>query len=220
VRSGGTGYQIRWRYALLTLNYLAHVTLALPTPEARLGSLLGDFARGLAVERLPREVREGLEEHRAVDRFFDAAPEVRAAHGMFPPELRRFAGIFIDVFVDHALARHWERLRPAHIGDAPLADVTASLYGALQDYADLLPPRLCEVAPYMIRDDWLAGYGELANIERALHGLARRLRRPSPLADGIRVLREHTARFDELAFAVFPRSVAWARSRSAGAGHP
>ncbi len=193
------------------MNYLAHVTLALPTPEARLGALLGDFARGLDVERLPPAIRQGLDEHRAVDRYFDSAPEVRAAERLFPTELKRFAGILIDVFVDHALVRHWEALRPAHVGDDSLGEVTASLYGALDTYAALLPPRLQHVAPYLVRDDWLAGYGSLANIERALQGLARRFRRPTPLAEGIAVLRAQPEAFDELAFAVFPRCVQWAR---------
>jgi acyl carrier protein phosphodiesterase len=187
------------------------VTLAAPTGEARLGALLGDFARGLDLGGLPAAVASSLAEHRAVDRFFDAQPEVQAAHSHFPPALRRFAGILIDVFVDHALVRHWEQLRPPHVGEASLHDVTASLYRALEDHASLLPPRLAQVAPLMIRDDWLAGYGALANVERALAGLARRLRRPTPLAEGIEVLRARTEVFDELAFTVFPRTVTWAR---------
>lgn len=199
------------------MNYLAHVALAEASDEARLGALLGDFARGLDVAALPLAARRGLEEHRAADVWFDAQPEVRAARARFPPELRRVAGILVDVFLDHVLVRHWPRLCPAHLAGAPLAEVTTSLYRALERHAALLPPRLAHVAPAMARDDWLASYGALENVERALAGLARRLRRPTPLASGIAVLRADLAAFEALGFDVFPRAVEWARAGRASA---
>ena len=38
------------------MNYLAHATLAEPSDEARLGAILGDFARGLDEAALPADV--------------------------------------------------------------------------------------------------------------------------------------------------------------------
>ena len=87
------------------MNYLAHAALAEPSDEARLGALLGDFARGLDEAALPEATRYALLEHRALDRWFDAREDVRAARAWFPPELRRFAGILIDVFVVLLLLR-------------------------------------------------------------------------------------------------------------------
>lgn len=198
------------------MNYLAHVAIAEPTSEARLGALLGDFARGLDEESLPEATRRALHEHRAVDVEFDARPEVRRARALFPGELRRYAGILVDVFVDHFLVLEWSELRPAHLVDVELGEVTASLYRALQDHAAALPPRLARVAPSMSRHDWLGSYGDVRNVERALIGIERRLRRPAGLVRGLDVL---VSRRDELARLtrdVFPDMARWAARRREG----
>jgi acyl carrier protein phosphodiesterase len=65
------------------VNHFAHLYLARPTVESRVGNLLGDFARGLDTDRLPEAVRAGLEHHRAVDAFTDAHPEVLACKALF-----------------------------------------------------------------------------------------------------------------------------------------
>lgn len=193
------------------MNYLAHAALAEPTDEARLGSLLGDFRRGLELERLPQATRHAIEEHQAVDVWFDSHPLVRAERAAFPPHLRRFAGILIDVFADHFLVLHWETLGPA-----PLKDVTQSLYRALECYRDVLPPRLVSVAPHMAAHDWLGSYGEETNIEKALAGIARRLSRPTPILEGMDVLRERRAHLQTLVLAVFPEALAWTAQRRQG----
>ena len=43
----------------------------------------------------------------------------------------------------------------------------------------------------MRRDDWLVGYGRVEGVERALIGIAKRCRRPNPLASGTAVLLAH-----------------------------
>ena len=194
------------------MNYLAHVTLAEPTDDARLGSLLGDFRRGLEPERFPAATRYALEEHRALDAWFDALDETRTLRRTFPQDLVRFGGILIDVFVDHALVRHWDELVGRPDGLA-LAGVTESLYRALDTHASALPPRLARIAPRMARDDWLQSYGDLENVERALEGIASRLSRTTPIARGIVVLRERRPEFDAFARDVLPRTRAWLAER-------
>lgn len=81
------------------MNHLAHAFLAPDSPEARVGSILGDFVRGVRVEALPENVRRGVRHHFAVDRFTDRHPEVLASKAVFSRERRRFAGVALD----HAL---------------------------------------------------------------------------------------------------------------------
>lgn len=195
------------------MNYLAHAALAEPSDEARLGAILGDFARGLDEAALPPDVHYALLEHRALDRWFDAREDVRAARAWFPPELRRFAGILIDVFVDHVLANEWGALGPA-----PLTDVSGSLYRSFETYAHLLPPRLAEVGPRMASQDWLGGYGDRDNIGRALAGIERRMRRETGLTAGIAVLDSHAEPLRELTFRAVPEALVWVGARRARDG--
>ena len=195
------------------MNYLAHAALAEPSDEARLGAILGDFARGLDEAALPADVHYALLEHRALDRWFDAREDVRAARAWFPPELRRFARILIDVFVDHVLAREWRTLGPV-----PLTDLSGSLYRSFDTYAHLLPPRLAEVGPRMASQDWLGGYGDRDNIGRALAGIERRMRRTTGLTAGIAILDSHAEQFRELTLRALPEAFGWVGARRARDG--
>ncbi len=91
------------------MNHFAHLVLARPTVESTVGNLLGDFARGVDLAALVPAVRAGLDNHRAVDRFTDSHPRVRAMKRAFSPARRRFAGIALDIYFDHLLIRHWDR---------------------------------------------------------------------------------------------------------------
>ena len=53
------------------MNWLAHLRLAPDEPLVRLGNLAGDFVRGVDVSSLHPDVRRGVLQHRAIDRFVD-----------------------------------------------------------------------------------------------------------------------------------------------------
>lgn len=195
------------------MNYLAHVTLCEPTAEARLGALLGDFGRGLEVERLSATMRFALEEHRAIDSWFDSHELVRAQRLRFPKHLQRFAGILLDVFSDHVLVNHWDALV-----DVPLAEVTSSLYRSFDSYRDVLPPRLERVAPSMAEHDWLASYGDPKNVALALRGIERRMRRPTPIAQGIAELERRGGEIEAFFLELWPEVRMWTLERRAALG--
>lgn len=165
------------------MNYLAHVFLSHATPDAIVGAMLGDFVKGRTVEGWNEDVCAAIRLHRAVDRYTDLHPLTSASRRLIGAERRRFAGILVDVFYDHFLARHWNRFHPR-----PLAEFTQSIYAALWPRRTELPPRLQRILPWMVQDDWLASYGDVAAVDAALNGLARRFRyrnRTQALATGI-----------------------------------
>mgnify|MGYP000548355435 CR=1 FL=1 len=91
------------------MNHLAHVFLAPDSPEARVGSILGDFTRGVDLSTLPDPVKQGVRHHRAVDSFTDQHPDVLASKQVFSRQRRRFAGVALDILYDHFLLKHWDR---------------------------------------------------------------------------------------------------------------
>lgn len=160
------------------MNWLAHLYLARHDDAAMLGALLGDFVFGRSgLERFGVvEAREILV-HRRVDGFTDTHPAVTALRTRFPDGLRRYAGIALDVYFDHLLARDW----PCWVaGDAvpPTLDAfNARAYRILEARFDQLPPRLQAIAPAMVSRDWLGGYRERENVDRAVVRIAQRLSR-------------------------------------------
>lgn len=187
------------------MNYLAHAWLARHSDDAILGALLGDFVFGQAALRdWPRAVREEIVVHRHVDRTTDTHPAVVAARALFPDGLRRYAGIVLDVYFDHCLARDWERW-----DDGPLNDFTARVYRVMRERHDALPPRLRAIAPRMQREDWLGSYRERGNVDGALRGIATRLSRHGErLVACLPVLRAHEGAIDATFDAFFPDLVA------------
>ena len=168
------------------MNYLAHLYLADPDPEAWLGSLMGDFAKGTIDSSLPPAIRQNIELHRRIDAFTDTHPLVGASKGRLQREFRRYGGILVDIFYDHFLASDWARFAAL-----PLSRFARSVYAALTIHYDTLPVPMRRSVSYMIANDLLLSYRDIAGVERALRGIEGRLKRPSRLGEAVADLRAH-----------------------------
>ena len=184
------------------MNYLAHAWLARHSDDAILGAILGDFVFGQStLPDWPAAIRAEIVRHRRIDRYTDDHPAVATARGLFDDAgLRRYAGIVLDVYFDHCLARGWPRWN-----DTPLDAFTARVYRVLLAHREQLPPRLHAIAPRMAAHDWLGSYRERGNVDHAVHGIATRLSRNGErLVACLDVLREHEAHVDAAFEAFFP----------------
>ena len=172
------------------MNWLAHLFLSEPDVEHRLGNLLADVVKGKARAALPPGVRRGIACHQAIDAFTDAHPVVYLSKRRLSEEYGRFAGILVDVFYDHFLARDW----PLY-ASMPLGQFTAEVYASFQAYAAALPEEARELIARLSDGDLLGSYRTLAGIEAALRRLSRRLEarlgRPFALERGIGELEVH-----------------------------
>ncbi|WP_240097391.1 ACP phosphodiesterase [Thermomonas flagellata] len=201
------------------MNYLAHAWLARHSDAAILGALLGDFVRGPPpADAWPAEVRAEILLHRHVDTWTDRHPRIVTLRAGFGP-YRRFAGIVLDVYFDHCLARD-----PAYWQDEPLAAFCRRVYGVLATHRAQLPPRLAALAPRMAAEDWLGGYRRRAQVDAAIIGLAGRLSRHGErLRACLPLLRTQQAMIDRGFDAFFPALCAEVGRVRAGKGsgpHP
>ncbi len=188
------------------MNYLAHLYLAEQSLEGLLGSLLGDFVKGRLDDRFPETVRRGIALHRAIDSFTDAHPLHLASRNRIGRQRRRYAGIIVDVCYDHFLCRHW-----TDYSNESLAGFAARVYDILGEHRDDLPGRLRRIAPHMIADDWLGSYSDLANVGRALDGIAQRIARSNPLAGALTEIEANYAALGDDFRRFFPELQAQAR---------
>ena len=185
------------------VNYLAHAWLARHSDDAILGAILGDFVFGQSgLQDWPPAVRAEIVRHRRIDRYTDEHPAVVEARALFGG-LRRYAGIVLDVYFDHRLARDWPRWN-----DESLHDFTARVYRVLREHRDELPPRLQAIAPRMAAHDWLGSYRDRANVDLAVTRIATRLSRNGErLVDCLDDLRTHEAAIAGGFEAFFPQLV-------------
>ena len=136
------------------------------------GGLLGDFVKGPVPCAWPAALQLGVRLHRRIDAYSNTAPELRRSCARFPPELRRFAPIFIDIIADHCLALDWAD----HHHEA-LPAFSARCYGMAAAEANRLDGKGRRYLNWLIKQDLLAGYRHRGVMERGLLSVTRRLAR-------------------------------------------
>ncbi len=170
------------------MNFLAHILLA-PDTEARVGALLGDFVKATTEAEFGPVIHREILLHRKIDGFTDSHPAVRAAKALFRRETRRFAGILLDVFYDHLLARDWARYCAR-----PLPDFVREFYRDAERYRARFPPPFARAFDSMVADDWLQSYRTFAGVQETVQRIG--MRRPkfvAPLGEGLADLHDHDA---------------------------
>jgi acyl carrier protein phosphodiesterase len=190
------------------MNLLAHALLAEPDSELMFGSLIGDFVRGRIDPALPPKVRAGIALHRAVDAYTDTHRDVVAARALFDPPWRRYAGVLLDVWFDHLLAREWH-----DHGEGALDAFSLRVRGVLGANAPIVPERMRAFVSYLGAHDLPARYRDAAVIGDVLHAMSRRLKRANPLAGALPVLVALDAPLRERFEAFFPDLRAFALTR-------
>ncbi|HLV78514.1 MAG TPA: ACP phosphodiesterase [Marinobacter sp.] len=188
------------------MNHLAHTFLAPDSPEARVGSILGDFARGVDWAGLPPPVMAGVRHHRAVDAFTDRHPLVLAGKQLFSRQRRRFAGVALDVLYDHFLLRHWSRFT-----DCERQVFVQSVYQELASHEQVMPPAMIRTTRHMVRNDWFGSYEDLDNIGFALDRIASRIRFPNQFAGIIDEIRDNERQLEAQFLRFFPELQTFAR---------
>ena len=153
------------------MNWLAHILLSEPNVENRLGNLLGDLVKGKDLDGLNCNLRRGVSRHYAIDKFTDSHPIVKISKKRIDKEYSKFAGILIDVFYDHLLAKNW-----AMYSDAIFTDFTTEIYASFQKYPGEIPPTAKQIIDCMVNGDWLNSYQHLSGVENALDRIDHRIR--------------------------------------------
>lgn len=159
------------------MNFLAHCLIpdravSQTHPDLIAGGFVGDFLKGPVPDHLPPALADGIRLHRRIDAYSNLHPVIRRSCDRFPPSLRRFAPIFVDVVADHLLARQWRHFHPA-----ALTAFTARAYAAIGPRAGLLPERGRRFFEYMREEDLLARYHDEPAMHQGLRSVTRRLGR-------------------------------------------
>ena len=175
------------------------------------GGLVADFLRGAIDPALPPRVQDGVRLHRAIDRTTDSHPEVLAACALFEPPLRRYAGVVLDLWFDHLLARDWHRY-----GIGSLEDFSREVQRLLAERQALMPPRMHGFLRYMQANDLPRAYVDRDMMKRVFVDLSHRIARANPLADALAHIASREAAIQRHFDAFMPELIAWAAQARAG----
>ena len=157
------------------MNFLAHLHLSDGTPGSMLGGILADFVKGPDVAALPPDVLAGVMLHRHIDAFTDRHAIVQRSVSRVSAKLGWFAGIVIDVYYDHILAREWDRYSAV-----PLREFADHTYAVLEDRFSLVPLEASVFVRRFIDTDRLVQYATPEGITDTLLRLSGRIMERMP----------------------------------------
>ena len=174
------------------MNFLAHIYLSGDNDLIKIGNFMADGIRGKHFESYPLEIQKGIILHRAIDTFTDAHPIFRQSTKRLHEKYHHYAGVIVDVFYDHFLAKNWNTY-----SDEKLDDFVARFYQSLHDNHINLSERTKGMMPYMIEHNWLVSYQTVEGINRILMQMDQRTKNESKMRFATNELSEFYPEFEE-----------------------
>ncbi|WP_455204025.1 acyl carrier protein phosphodiesterase [Kaarinaea lacus] len=182
------------------MNYLAHLYIAEATQTSLLGNLLGDFVKGSAHKNFHDDIVTGIHIHRFIDKYTDNHPIVKLSKCRINSYRRRFAGILIDIFYDHFLAKNWHRYS------------TKDFNFQINDWYTKLPKEFDSNTPDLLKyvlekmryENWLKSYADVDGIASAVNRLSKRIRFKNNLCGGAQELVKNYDALENDFFQFFP----------------
>lgn len=176
-----------------------------------LGSLMGDFVKGPLSNhsisgRYSADMTQAIALHRKIDGYTDSHPVVRESWNRVSKGRRRFAGVMVDIFYDHYLAKYWSDFH-----GSPLSEFTGDFYAILARRHSEMPERLQRISNSLISLDWLGSYANVNSVRSALNRISQRLRRENTLIDSADELLDNYAEMEVDFRRFLPDAVEFAR---------
>lgn len=172
------------------MNFLAHTYLSGNNKTIALGNLIGDMVKGDSYLQFEKDIRIGLQLHRAIDHFTDQHEVFKHSQNLIRPYFNRYAGIVSDIYYDHFLAKYWNEF-----SEESLQNFVQSIYILMIKKYLSLPPRAQRIAPFMILRNWLGTYGHFQPLHQVFLGMHRRTQELGNMQQAVEILQLH---YDEL----------------------
>ncbi|MCG6186138.1 acyl carrier protein phosphodiesterase [Maribellus maritimus] len=173
------------------MNYLAHLYLSGKEEDVIVGNFIGDYVKGKKYINYPGPVQKGILLHRQIDSFTDTNPKFREAKQLLLAEYGLHAGVVIDLFYDHFLARNW----PSY-SQLILRDFTKKIHAILLSHFFYLPKRVQGFLPFLIQHKRLESYATIEGIQKTLEIMSSHTSLPAKSEKAIEILRENFIFFE------------------------
>jgi acyl carrier protein phosphodiesterase len=161
-------------------------------------------------DQFPADVQKGIIVHRAIDTYTDAHPIFRQGTKRLHARYHHYAGVIMDIYYDHFLAKNW-----ANYHKQSLEDYTLDFYKALEDNYNILTEKTKGLMPYMIQYNWLASYATTEGIGRILTQMDNRTKNKSGMRTSIDELLEFYDEYEAEFTAFFEEMRAYVKQKMA-----
>ncbi len=168
------------------MNFLAHVHLSQDNEDVIFGNFIADAVKGKSYLKYRKDIITGILLHRDIDTFTDRHPIVKNSKATVREHFGKYSGIVVDIYYDHFLAHNWQ-----HYHNEELVRYSGKVYSILTKRYLLLPGRVKRMLPFLIGQNWLAGYANFKGLQGVFNGMDRRTGYVSGMDNAIKILEEN-----------------------------
>ena len=168
------------------MNCLGHLYLSGNDIELMQANLYGDFIKGSHLEHLPAKIQQGIHLHRSIDHFIDTHPIIHQLLPILRIELPKVAGIAVDIYFDHLLAKNWKIFHPQEF-TAYLQVIYKRFDLENNAYSSSYRSFLTQ----LIQRNWMSHYPTLDAVDRMSRSISSQLSFPNQLVNGKLVFIQH-----------------------------
>ena len=148
------------------MNFLGHLYLSSKNPHFLIGGFMADQIKGKKYLSYPSEIQKGILYHRKTDTKTDSDKSLLSLKKHLYPHVHKYAGVVIDIYLDHILAKHWKCF-----SDIPLNVFARNTCFILVKNQHYLPLISKYILLRMILGSWLTGYSTFKGFSSALKGM-------------------------------------------------
>lgn len=161
------------------MNFLGHLYFSNNDTELMYANLFGDFVKGKDLSMYKQKVQQGITLHREIDHYIDHHPIVLELLHELYPQLPKIAGIAVDLYFDHVLAKNWD--------DYSLESLPKFI-STFENHKINEEDFPSETFQYMLfrmkKGQWLSYYKQLDGLDKACKGVSQRISFPNTLFNG------------------------------------
>lgn len=156
-----------------------------------MGSLWPDFAKRPEPGQCSTLFLQHFDRHQLIDQLTDTSTTLAAVRDDLRPTFRKTTPIVIDMLLDHHIALHWHSY-----SSLTLEQFAHNSYQRLSAFNEMaLPTRLAHTIEAMRNYNWFIAYRSPQGIEKALQGVAKRIRFANPITEQAATAVASTSKF-------------------------
>lgn len=191
------------------MNFLGHLYLSNNDHPLMMANLFGDFVKGKDYTYLPEIVQQGVLLHREIDDYIDHHETVKELRLKLYLELPKVAGIAIDLYMDHCLAKCWNDFHKEALSDYLTRFFNYALTPSQQKFEHSefqYPHKFIELLTLIHNQKWITNYQYPKGLDFACNGLSKRISFPNNLDEGLSVYKKHENLINKT-FSIFMKDV-------------
>lgn len=184
------------------MNFLGHLYFSNNDTQLMYANLNGDFVRGRDLSHFPKKIEQGILLHRMIDDYIDHHPVVlELLHKLYEP-LPKVAGIAVDLYFDHILAKEWDQFH-----SKPLDQFIDEFYETKLENEGHYSPKFKLMISRMKEKNWLYQYQFEYGLMKACKGVSSRISFPNVLDTAHRVFKTYEKDIEKSFFAFMEEAI-------------